>query len=74
MPISAYTHQMLDPTDARLRGLCGRDANDVVADANDVFEDAALVDVTDAVVVVDVCINVEVTGAAWSLTSAGVSK
>jgi hypothetical protein len=55
MPISTYTHQMLDPTAAA--------GSVVVVGANDVVEDAALVEVMGAVAVVDVGANVEVTGA-----------
>ena len=53
MPISAYTHQMLDPTPAA--------GSVVVVGANDEVEDSALVDVTGTVV--DVSADVDVTGA-----------
>ena len=53
MPMSTYTHQMLDPTPALFAG-------SVVAGTNDVVGDPALVDVTDPAVVVDVCANVVV--------------
>ena len=76
MPMSTYTHQMLDPTDAIFAGSV------VVVGANDVVEDAALVDVTGAVVVVDVCANdvvedaalVDVTGAVVVVDVCGRSK
>jgi hypothetical protein len=63
MPISAYTHQMLDPPDAVSAGSVVVGANDGPVGANDVVEAPSLVDVSGAVVVVDVCANVEVTEA-----------
>jgi hypothetical protein len=63
MPISAYTHQMLEPGDSVFAGSVVGGASDVPVGADDVVEDASLVDVRGVVVVVDVSANVEVTEA-----------